>query len=52
MHVVLPAGLPAGAHILLTTYKMVQGLPQQTLSRYGVVICDECHKLKEPTTLQ
>jgi hypothetical protein len=46
------AGLPSGAHILLTTYKLVQQLPQQTLARYNVVICDESHKLKNPTTNQ
>lgn len=48
----LCAGLPAVPHILLTTYKLVQQLPQQTLGRYGVVICDESHKLKDPTTAQ
>jgi hypothetical protein len=46
------AGLPPGPHILLTTYKLVQQLPQQTLGRYHVVIVDESHKLKNPTTDQ
>lgn len=45
-------GLPPGPHILLTTYKLVQQLPPQTLGRYHVVIVDESHKLKNPTTDQ
>lgn len=47
-----PPGLPSGPHILLTTYKLVQALPQQTLARYHVVVVDESHKLKNPTTDQ
>jgi hypothetical protein len=48
----LCAGVPQGPHILLTTYNLVQQLPQQTLGHYNVVICDEAHKLKNPTTKQ
>lgn len=47
-----PPGLPRGPHVLLTTYKLVQGLGPETLARYGVIICDEAHKLKNPTTEQ
>lgn len=45
-------GLPRGPHVLLTTYKLVQGLGPETLARYHVIICDEAHKLKNPTTEQ
>lgn len=46
------SGLPQGPHILLSTYKLVQSLPTETLARYNVVICDESHKLKNPATEQ
>ena len=45
-------GLPRDPHILLTTYKLVQQLQRETLMHYNVVICDESHKLKNPTTEQ
>lgn len=46
------AGLPRGPHVLLTTYKLVQGIKTPALARYQVVVADESHKLKNPLTEQ
>lgn len=41
------SGLPSAPNqVLLLTYDLVKKLPAQTAARFGVVICDESHQLK------
>lgn len=47
---VLP-GLPATRNqVLVLTYDLVKKLSPQTAARFGVVICDESHQLKNKDT--
>lgn len=47
MSLILTLGLPSDPHqVLVLTYDLVKKLPAQTAARFGVVICDESHHLK------